>query len=103
MGKLTRRILQVLGGSIINVVDGSGTTSDFLPGDQIGIYRVRGAGAPVLLTLKNGTSAQVTIPAALSSIHDALALETSIRFVFRTIDDAAMTAGQRTAVLAREA
>jgi hypothetical protein len=103
MGKLTRRILAVLSGTIINVADGGGATSDMLPGDEIGVYRVRGGGAPVLLTRKFGGAAQFTIPAALSTIHDALALELSVRAVFRTVDEAAMSAAQRSAILAREA
>jgi hypothetical protein len=92
-----------MGGTVINVADGSGTTSDILPGDEIGVYRVRGGGAPVLLMRKTGVAAQFTIPAALSTIHEALALELSIRAVFRTVDEAAMTAAQRSAILAREA
>ncbi len=103
MGKLMRRILAVLSGTIVNKVDGAGSISDILPGDRIGLYVARGAGAPILLTRKNGQTAEVTVPAAISSIHDALAIEVGLHLVFRTTDEAGMTAAQRTGLLAREA
>ena len=103
MGKLTRRILAALSGTIVNKVDGVGTVFDVQPGDIIGLYRVRGVDPPELIMRKNGQPAQVTIPSALSVIHDALAIEMNIRLLFRTVDEAVMTNAQRIGILAREA
>jgi hypothetical protein len=87
MTKLVARILAAVSGDAVSKVDSAGTTSDILPGDVIEVVRNRG-GTRVVLSTKQGAAMQTTVPVALNTPLDALAVSVSIRLVFRAKDDA---------------
>ena len=87
MTKLTARILEAITGDAVSKVDSKGTTSDIASGDVIEVVRNRG-GTRVVLSTKQGVAMQMTVPAALNTTLDALAVSASVRLLFRSKDDA---------------
>ena len=91
----------VVSGTVVSASDSGGTVNDIAAGDLIGICRKRGAGVWILLNRKDGTPMSLTIPAGVSAILDALAVEVSFHILLRALDDAGLTNAQKAAILDR--
>lgn len=104
MAKRVERFKVGISGDSVNAKDNAGfVTTDIQPGDEILVIRRR-AGEPDLVLKEKtaGTEMKRTIPAALSTLHDALAVIVSITMRYRTVDTTGWTNAQKAAIFDRE-